>query len=87
MKHKRKKCLTRQAPQHCPWKKAYCIGNWREYNAALVKRGSFTLWLNEAAIAGLLNDQHHDGRGAACIYSEDAASQSYVAKSISEYKT
>lgn len=28
-------------------KKVHCIRNWREYNKALVERGSITLWINE----------------------------------------
>ena len=28
----------------------YRIRNWREYNAALVNRGSLTLWVDEEAI-------------------------------------
>lgn len=30
----------------------YRLRNWREYNAALVQRGSLTLWCDEAAVAG-----------------------------------
>src|ERR671912_508343 len=30
----------------------YRIGNWREYDAGLKRRGDLTLWLDEAAIAG-----------------------------------
>lgn len=39
-------------------KKQYRIRNWSEYNAALVNRGSLTLWVDEAAIAAW----HHHGQ-------------------------
>jgi len=31
-------------------KETYRVRNWKEYNAALVKRGSITLWFDEEAI-------------------------------------
>ncbi|MEM1256289.1 MAG: IS5 family transposase, partial [Cyanobacteria bacterium P01_H01_bin.21] len=32
-------------------KRTYKLRNWSEYNAALVKRGSLTLWLSDQVIA------------------------------------
>ncbi len=29
----------------------YRVRNWREYNRALVRRGSITLWVDEQAVA------------------------------------
>jgi IS5 family transposase len=33
-------------------KPRYRVANWREYNRALVRRGSITLWIDEAVLAG-----------------------------------
>ena len=33
-------------------KRKYRVTNWRAYNAALVARGSLTVWFDEAAVAG-----------------------------------
>jgi len=33
-------------------KQRYRVRNWREYNAALVSRGSLTVWLDEAVLSG-----------------------------------
>jgi Transposase DDE domain len=33
-------------------KPRYRVANWREYNRALVARGSITLWIDEAVLAG-----------------------------------
>ena len=82
MKYKRKKRLPRHAPRYCPWKKSYRIGNWREYNASLVKRGSFTIWIDEAAIGVWLNKQHHGGRGASCTYSDAAITAALLLKAV-----
>lgn len=38
-----------RAPKSKP---RYCVRNWREYNRALVERGSITLWIDEAALSG-----------------------------------
>ena len=47
-------------------------GNWREYNQALVQRGSLTLWVDEAALSGWQNQQKSGGRGASRTYSDSA---------------
>ncbi len=51
------KSTTRRSPKRprTKHKRQYRIRNWREYNAALVQRGSLTLWVDECAIA----DWHH----------------------------
>ncbi len=55
---------------------------WREYNAALVKRGSFMVWIDEAAISGWLNEQHHGRRGASCTYSDTAITAALLLKAV-----
>ena len=52
------KNTNRRSPKRRPSgkpKRQYRIRNWSEYNAALVARGSLTLWVDEAALA----DWHH----------------------------
>jgi len=48
-------------------KPKYRITNWRDYNAALVKRGSLTLWIDEAVI-----DRWHAVSGKGTVYHDDA---------------
>jgi hypothetical protein len=42
-------------------KAKYRLRNWRVYIAALLKRGSLTLWVSEEAL-GVSNDDAHTGR-------------------------
>lgn len=51
-------------------KKHYRVRNWKKYNEALVKRGSITFWLDEAAIANWHANQNSCGRGRPLRYSE-----------------
>jgi ribosomal protein S30 len=37
-------------PAKPPKKVAYRVRNWKEYDAALVRRGSLTLWVEEATL-------------------------------------
>jgi hypothetical protein len=53
-------------------KKAYRIRNWKEYNAALVNRGSLTLWISNEATSSWYNDVLSGGRGASDHYSDVA---------------
>jgi hypothetical protein len=39
------------------------ISNWKEYNQALVNRGSLTVWIDDGAIKNWLHQGHHGGRG------------------------
>jgi len=48
-------------------KPKYHLSNWREYNAALVERGSLTLWIDEAVIA-----RWHAVSGKGTLYHDDA---------------
>lgn len=48
----------------------YRIRNWPEYNAALIQRGSFTLWLDEAMLEQWYNTQKSGRRGASNRYSD-----------------
>lgn len=53
-------------------KRSYRIRNWREYNAALVQRGSVTLWIDQAVLSGWLNQQRTGKRGASNTYTDAA---------------
>jgi hypothetical protein len=58
-------------------KRQYRVGNRREYHAALVKRGSLTVWLDGAALTGWFHLQksgrQKSGRqGASRLYSDVA---------------
>ena len=53
-------------------KRAYRIRNWQEYNAALVARGSLTLWIEEAVLDGWVKEEPSGRRGASQTYSDSA---------------
>ena len=53
-------------------KPSYRVGNWSEYDAALKQRGSLTFWIDEAVLAGGLNEQRSGRRGASKHYSDGA---------------
>jgi hypothetical protein len=50
-------------------KRRYRLRNWREYNAALVQRGSLTLWCDAAALTGWVERGRTGRRGAPARYS------------------
>jgi IS5 family transposase len=53
-------------------KATYHLRNWREYNAALIQRGSLTLWVSEEVL-GRWHDEARTGkRGAPRTYSDSA---------------
>ena len=53
-------------------KATYRLRNWREYNAALIQRGSLTLWVSEEVL-GTWHDEARTGkRGAPRTYSDSA---------------
>jgi len=53
-------------------KKRYRIRNWREYNKALVSRGSLTVWFDEKSIAERHNTMPTGARGRPEEYSNTA---------------
>lgn len=63
-------------------KQSYRIRNWREYNAALVERGSLTVWFDEASIQQW-NEQEKTGkRGASKTYSDVAIQCGLVIREV-----
>ncbi len=63
------KC-RRSHPKEQKRKRQYRIRNWPEYNAALVNRGSLTLWVDETALADWHNHQHSGQPGKPRTYSD-----------------
>jgi IS5 family transposase len=53
-------------------KKRYKVRNWREYNQALVDRGSVLFWINEEALRKWQEDKRTGKRGKPRIYSNVA---------------
>ena len=51
-------------------KQQYRVRNWCEYNAALVKRGSLTIWLEESVLGGWIEPHRSGQRGASLTYSD-----------------
>lgn len=53
-------------------KRAYRLRNWKHYNAALVQRGSLTLWVSEEMLSLWVNQEKPGKRGRANLYSDIA---------------
>jgi hypothetical protein len=53
-------------------KPTYHIRNWKEYNRALVQRGSITVWFTEETQSKWHPTPHALGKGRPQIYSDDA---------------
>jgi IS5 family transposase len=53
-------------------KKNYRVRNWRQYNEALVNRGSLTMWVSEEVISAWVNAELSGSRGASRYYSDVA---------------
>ena len=63
-------------------KQQYRVRNWREYNAALVKRGSLTVWLDEAALSDWMEPHRSGRRGASRTYSQAAIQAILLLKAV-----
>lgn len=57
-----------------PEKTKYRILNWKEYNNALVKRGSLTFWFDKSVVSGWYNQKKNGKKGADDYYSDTAIS-------------
>lgn len=53
-------------------KRTYRLRNWKHYNAALVQRGSLTLWISDDILAVWLNQQKSDKPGRSVTYTDTA---------------
>jgi hypothetical protein len=83
----KKKTTKSQKPQKAKRrrnnnKEKYLIRNWSEYNRALEKRGSLTLWVEEEAIAGWLNEEKSGKRGRSNTYADMAIETMSILKSV-----
>ena len=58
------------------------IVNWKEYNKALINRGSITFWIDEEAISSWYCKAHHGGRGRGHTYSDHAIQTALAIKGI-----
>ena len=58
------------------------IVNWKQYNQALVNRGSLTFWVDEAAVKAWYCHEHHGGRGRGFSYSDVAIETALMVKGI-----
>ena len=63
-------------------KRQYHVRNWSEYNAALVKRGSLTVWIEQASLDNWLEAQKSGRRGASLTYSDAAIETILVLKAV-----
>ena len=63
-------------------KQQYRVRNWREYNAALVKRGSLTVWIEQGSLDNWLESQKSGRRGASLTYSQAAIQAILVLKAV-----
>ena len=75
MKQKTRQRSPKRRPSHREDKKRkqqYRIRNWKQYNAALVQRGSLTLWLDEEVTDGWFQPHKSGQRGASYLYSDSA---------------
>jgi hypothetical protein len=52
--------------------KRYRIKNWSEYNKALIKRGSLTVWVEDGAIEMWMSQKRSKKRGRPEVYSDEA---------------
>lgn len=60
----------------------YRVRNWREYNEALIGRGSLTLWLEEKTVESWLNRQRRGKRGHPYEYSDVAVECMLLLKQV-----
>ena len=56
------------------------MSNWRQYNRALINRGSLTFWIDEQAIEQWYCNQHHGRRGRGFQYSDSAIETALMLK-------
>ena len=53
-------------------KRAYRLRNWKRYNAALVQRGSLTLWVSDDVVTAWRNTDQTGKTGKPPTYSDTA---------------
>lgn len=63
-------------------KKVYRVRNWKDYNEALVKRGSLTFWLDEKCLNQWKSEKRSRGRGRPEKYSDLAIQTGLTLKAL-----
>lgn len=63
-------------------KSKHKIHNWKQYNQALVQRGSLTIWMDEQAIKLWHCQSHHGRRGRGFHYSDSAIETALMLKGL-----
>ncbi|TOY93627.1 transposase [Vibrio fluvialis] len=63
-------------------KTKYKISNWKQYNQALINRGSVTFWVDEAAIQSWHCKEHHGKRGRGFTFTDGAIETALMIKGI-----
>jgi len=63
-------------------KQAYRVRNWKEYNKALVHRGSLTVWFDQDSLQSWYNSEQTGKRGRPQIYSDLAIQCCLTLKSV-----
>lgn len=60
----------------------YRVRNWTDYNRALVRRGSLTVWVDEQALSGWHHTASMRGRGRPRLYSDAAIECALVIRAV-----
>ncbi len=63
-------------------KSMHQISNWKQYNQALVQRGSLTVWMDEQAIHPAVVLTPHGRRGRGFHYSDSAIETALMLKAV-----
>ncbi len=63
-------------------KSKHKISNWKQYNHALVQRGSLTVWMDKQAIMQWHCQTHHGRRGRGFHYSDSAIETELMLKGL-----
>ena len=63
-------------------KAKYKISNWKQYNQALINRGSITFWVDDAAIQTWHCKEHHGKRGRGFTFTDSAIETALMIKGI-----
>ena len=58
------------------------IAHWSEYNKALCKRGSVTVWIDDSAVKASQSNSHHGKRGRGFQFSDTAIERALMVKGI-----
>ena len=60
----------------------YRVRNWRQYNRALVRRGSITFWVDEQAVQSWCRERVPGARGRSQLYTDTAIECALVVKTV-----